>query len=99
MALRTVLTKSLKVAESVDIQVSNDTITVELTKSVFERICRETDNQPLTHRQVGCLLSSAIACALVKVVRQPVTIQRENLNLEKRITQIQYVYGNTKVSM
>jgi hypothetical protein len=89
-ALPNVLTKSLKLAKSVDVWLGDDTITIKVFKSVFERTCQETDKQPQTHKQVGCLLSSAIACSLAKVIGKPVTIESETHDLQAKITRIQY---------
>lgn len=83
--------KGLQLAETVDIQTRENIITIEITKSVLEQICHETSkNQPRTHKQLGCLLTSAIACALAQVTGEPITIQNETRDPQTRTTQIQY---------
>jgi hypothetical protein len=70
-----IIIKDLELAETVDIKTEENIITIEITKSILEQICQETSkNQPRTHKQLGCLLTSAIACALAKVTGEPITI-------------------------
>lgn len=85
-----ILIKELELAETVDIQTEENIITIEITKSVLDQICKETNNQPRTHKQLGCLLTSAIACALAKVTGEPITIQNENRDPQTKTIQIQY---------
>lgn len=84
------LTKITGFAEFVNVQLSQNTLMVEIEKSIFEATCLETDKQPLTHKQVGCLLSSAVACALVKVTGEPVVILSEIRDLQSKTTKIDY---------
>jgi hypothetical protein len=85
-----IISRDLKLAETVSIKTEKNIITIEIFKSILEGICRDTNSQPRTHKQVGCLLSSAIACALVKSTGEPITIQNETRHPEIRTTQIQY---------
>jgi hypothetical protein len=84
------LVEDLELAENAEIQIQGNTVTVEITGSILDEICRQTDSQPKTHKQVGCLLSSAIACALAKATGKPVTIQNEARNQETKTTRIEY---------
>jgi hypothetical protein len=84
------LVEDLELASSVKIRIQGNLVTVELVDSIFDEICRQTDSQPRTHKQVGCLLSSAVACALAKATGKPITIQIENRNQEIKTTQIEY---------
>ncbi len=88
--LTTILTTDLKLAETVDVQTEENTITVEITKSVFEPICQETNNLPKTHKLVGCLLTSAIACIFTKVTGKGITIKNETFDADIRKTKIEY---------
>jgi hypothetical protein len=88
-----IVLKDLKLAESAEIICSNHAITVKIIKNTFEQNCQETDKNPLTHKYVGCLLTSAIACALLKVTSQPVRIKSETRDATARITLVQYTYG------
>jgi hypothetical protein len=88
-----ILIRRLKIAESMNVEVLNNSVNVEIMGSFVEQICREADKTPRTHKQVGCLFSSAIACALLKVTGQPITIKSETRDLHTKITRIQYTYG------
>jgi hypothetical protein len=88
-----IVLKDLKIAQSAEITYSSNVITVKITKNAFDQNCQTTDRNPLTHKYVGCLLSSAIACALLKVTSQPVRIKSETHDTQARITWVQYTYG------
>jgi len=77
-------------AKNAEVQIQGNIVTLEISGSILDEICRQTDSQPRTHRQVGCLLSSAIACALAKAAGKPVTIQNETRNQETKITKIEF---------
>ncbi len=85
-----ILVVDLELAENVEMQIQNDTVATEITGSILDEACRQTDSKPKTHKQVGCLLSSAIACALAKAAGKPVTIQNETHNQETKTTRIEY---------
>jgi hypothetical protein len=84
------LVEGLELAESAEIQIQGNVVTLEITGSILDEISRQTDSQPKTHKQVGCLLSSAIACILAKATGKPVTIQNETRNQETKTTKIEY---------
>jgi hypothetical protein len=84
------LVDGLELAEKVEIRIQDNTVIVEIAGSVLDGVCRQTDSQPKTHKQIGCLLSSAIACALAKATVKPVTIQNETRNQEAKTTRIEY---------
>jgi hypothetical protein len=85
-----ILTESMELAENVEIQIRDNTVEVEITGSVLNEICLQTDSQPKAHKQIGCLLSSAIACALAKSTGKPTIIQNEIRNQEAKTTHITY---------
>ena len=84
------LVECLELAEKAEILIQGNIVTVEIVGSVLDEVCRQTASQPRTHKQVGCLLGSAIACALAKATGKPVTIQNETRNQEAKITRIEY---------
>jgi hypothetical protein len=84
------LVEDLELAENVEIRIQSNAVTMEITGSIFNEICIHTDSQPKTHKQVGCLLSSAIACALAKATDKPITIQNETRIQETKTTHIEY---------
>ncbi|RPJ27419.1 MAG: hypothetical protein EHM25_11105 [Nitrosopumilales archaeon] len=84
------LTKITGFAEVAKAQISENTLTIELTKNMFDATCQATDEEPQTHKQVGCLLSSSLACAIAKVTNTPVMITSEVRNLQAKTTKIEY---------
>ncbi len=84
------LFEQMDLAESAEVNVNENIITVKIFGSIFDEICRQTDYQPKTHKQVGCLLSSAIACILTKATGKPITLLDENQIEENKITVIEY---------
>jgi hypothetical protein len=84
------LVENLELSENAEMGFEGNTITVEILGSVFNSVCHETDNQPRTHVQVGCLLSSALACIFAKTTGKPITIQNETQTLENKTTTIEY---------
>ena len=85
-----ILTKYLKLAETVEIRIEQEIITVDITNNILEKICQETSKKPKTHKQVGCLLSSAIACALTKVSGKPIALKNEICDVETNTTKVKY---------
>ncbi len=75
--LRKILVETLELAENVQFQVENSVVKVEVAGNVFDEVCQQTDFQPKTHMQIGCLLSSAIACILAKSTGKPIIINNE----------------------
>jgi hypothetical protein len=88
--LPNLLVEVMKLAESAEIQIQGKTVTFETTGSILDAICQQTDSQPRTHKQIGCLLSSAVACALAKAAGKPVIMQNEIRNQETKTTKIEY---------
>ena len=84
------LVEDMELAESAEIQTQGNIVSFEITGSILDEICKETDSTPKTHMQVGCLLSSAIACTLAKSTGEPITIQNESRNQETKTTHIEY---------
>jgi hypothetical protein len=82
--------EELELAEKVRIQTEEKIITIEITGSILIQICKETNLHPRTHKQVGCLLASAIACSLAKVTGERITINNENRDFQTKTLQIQY---------
>ena len=85
-----ILSTDLAFVEAIDIQDTQSTITIEITRNIFEGICDETNTYPRTHKQVGCLLTSALACVLAKALGKPLVFEKEARDLQQGITQIQY---------
>jgi hypothetical protein len=84
------LIEDLELVDNIEIQIQGEIFTATITGSLLNSVCIETDNQPCTHMQVGCLLSSALACVLAKVTEKPVTIQNETRMPKSKTTIITY---------
>jgi hypothetical protein len=81
---------TLEIAEKMEITFENDLVYFQITGSVFDPVCQQTSDYPKTHSQVGCLLSSTIACILAKVSGKPVIIKNETCDDKQNTTQIAY---------
>jgi uncharacterized protein YuzE len=84
------LIEDTEIAENVEIELKNNSITIEITNHIFSEICEETRKLSKTHEAIGCTLSSAIACALAKATGKPIAIENEELSEDGKITKIQY---------
>jgi hypothetical protein len=80
----------IELTENAEIQIQGNTVILEIGKGIFDEICRQTDSKPKTHKQVGCLLDSAVACALTKATGKPVIIQNRKRNQETKSTRLEY---------
>jgi hypothetical protein len=79
----------LEITKNLSIQLEGNTVTVKVINHIFQDLCEETRKLSKTHEAVGCLFSSAIACAVAKAAGKPVTIEKEMQNLD-RSTRITY---------
>ncbi len=89
-SLPTLFIQNLGLAETFKIEQTENQVTIEITNCLLNDICQESANQPKTHSQVGCLLSSALACILAKTIGKPITIQNETNDAETKTTTIIY---------
>ncbi len=90
LRLPKLLIEDLEVAEAVELKVMGNTVVIEAEGTLFSSLCLQTNSQPRTHSQVGCLFSSAIACALAKAAGEPITIQRELQKTETKAIRVEY---------
>ena len=85
------LINNLKFADAAQVLIQDNTITLEVTGSIFNTLCHETNiGQPRTHAQVGCILASAFACAFAKASDRPIIIQKDTLNPDTKTLIIEY---------
>ena len=75
-----ILTENLEITKDALIEIGKNKITLKISNNVLNDLCQETRKLPRTHKMVGCLLSSAIACALAKTTGKIVIIQKEEQN-------------------
>lgn len=87
----TKLVRKFEFAKGAQVSIRDGIITLELTDCSFNTICQETANsQPRTHTQVGCILSSAFACAFAKASGKPITIQKDMVSPENKTLTVEY---------
>jgi hypothetical protein len=79
----------LQITKHLTIQPQDNNITVRIINHVFEDLCNETAKLELTHRILGCPLSSAFACVFAKATGKPIVIEKEETSLDATTT-IQY---------
>ena len=97
ITLPKLLVEDVEFAENVEIEIRVNIIVLQISGSVFDEFCRRADSRPKTHKQVGCLLSSAVACALAKASGKPVIIQSETHRQETKTTKIEYQILEEKI--
>ena len=79
----------LQITKNLTIQAQDNLITITIRNHVFEDLCKETARLELTHKTVGCPLSSALACAFAKATGKPIVIEKEETSPNETTT-IQY---------
>lgn len=84
------LIEDLEIAEDVEIKSQGNIITIEATNYIFNKLCDETRKLEKTHATVGCVFSSALACAIAKATGKPVAIQKEELVNEGKTNRIEF---------
>jgi hypothetical protein len=84
------LVDGVEIAETAEMQIKDNKITLEIEGNLLNYVCQETQKLPRTHQSVGCILTSAIACALAKATGKPITIEKEEQTPDGKITRIEY---------
>jgi len=84
------LIEDLGIAEDVEIESQGNIMTIEVTNNIFNKLCDETRKLEKTHAAVGCVFSSALACAIAKATGKPVVIQKEELLNKGKTTRIEF---------
>jgi len=79
----------LQITKHLTIQTQDNNITVRIKNHVFEDLCKETAKLELTHKTVGCHLSSVFACIFAKATGKPIVIEKEETDPDATTT-IQY---------
>lgn len=80
----------LEIAQNLDINVETSKIYVKIEKSVYQSLTKEIMKFSKLYENLGCPLSSAIACALAKATGKPVTIEKQKINEENKTIEIEY---------
>lgn len=85
----------LEIADEIELSAEGNIITVEVSGSIFNAECEKANQYPRVHGQVGCLLSSALACVLAKAIGKPIVISNEVSNNESNSVSIQFLVMET----
>ena len=93
--LQTILPKliveKLELAQNLEVLVQENIVTMKISDNIFSDICKETDNNPRSHIQIGCMITSALACVLAKVTGKPILIKNEATNLEDKTMSVEFI--------
>ncbi len=84
------LIERMELAETVEIQIEVNAIRIKIMSDILNQMYLSSSIQPFTHSQVGCLISSALACVLAKVTGKPIIIQDEVYSTRTKTTTIFY---------
>jgi hypothetical protein len=74
-----------------NIQSDHNRISVRFTTSSYKNICRKATRLPAIYANIGCPLTSAIACALAKGTGKPISIQNQQVSEDGATTQTEYL--------
>jgi uncharacterized protein YuzE len=84
------LIENLEIAQNVLIKTENNRVCIEIEGSTYQSVCNEAKRFSNICGNLGCPLSSAIACAIAKATGNPTTIESEEQSLDGKTTRIQY---------
>jgi hypothetical protein len=84
-----ILIKGTKFTEDAQILLDKDTVTIKLSGTSSNMAIQETTDQSRTSL-IGCLVSSALACALAKVIGKPIIIESQSLDTQENSLKIVY---------
>lgn len=73
--LGSTLVKKLELADRVDVKTENNSVTVVISRPVFQEPCKDRGKDSYVCQQIGCPLCSSLACVLCRVSQRPVRIQ------------------------
>jgi hypothetical protein len=84
------LTANLELVEHAEIRSQGSTVILETSWNLLSEICDKTHFQLKTHKLVGCLLVSAVACSIAKTAQKPVSIRRQITIKETKVRLAEY---------
>lgn len=82
--------ENLEIAQDLQIEKQGNIVNVKITDSIYKDFCIEARKLQNICGQIGCPISSAIACALARATGKPVTIEKDETSEDNNITTIQY---------
>jgi hypothetical protein len=84
------LIENLEIAQNVLIKTENSRVCIEIEGSTYQTVCNEAKRFSNICGNLGCPLSSAIACAIAKATGNPTTIESEEQSLDGKTIRMQY---------
>ena len=84
------MVQDLELLEDLKINDSAEEITVNIQGSIFHDLCNQLRTYTYICSNVGCPLTSAIACAIAKVTNKAVIIDREEPSSDGKTIEITY---------
>lgn len=72
------------------VETKHDTIRVHFTTLAYADTCRTAQQLPTIYANIGCPLTSAIACAIAKTTGKPTTIETQQISKDGRKTETDY---------
>lgn len=82
--------EDLEIAQNFEMIIENNLIKVKMEKTAYQNLIKASDKFANIHQILGCPLTSAIACALVKASGKPITIEKQELDKEDGTFEIEY---------
>ena len=85
-----VLIEDFEIAQNLEIETINNIVRVKIEGITCMGLIKESKKLPKIWNNIGCPISSAIACALAKSSGKPVIITDQKTNIENQEIEIEY---------
>jgi len=82
--------EDLEIAQNLEINIENNKVHIKIEKTTYQNLTKQTEKFAKLYESLGCPLSSAIACALVKAIGKPLIIEKQQINEETETVEIEY---------
>jgi hypothetical protein len=76
--------------EIAQVETKHDKIHVQITTSAYAETCKTAQQLSTIYANIGCPLTSAIACAIAKTTGKPTTIETQQISKDGRKTETDY---------
>ncbi|MEM3701022.1 MAG: hypothetical protein QXL57_09215 [Candidatus Bathyarchaeia archaeon] len=82
--------EELEIAQNLEINAETNKVHVKIENSTFQNLTKEIMKFSKLYENLGCPLSSAIACALTKAIGKPITIEKQETDEKNKTIEIEY---------
>jgi hypothetical protein len=72
------------------VEVKHDRIHVKITSGTYAETCKTAQQLPTIYANIGCPLTSAIACAIAKTTGKPTAIETQQISKDGRTVETDY---------